>query len=417
MTVRMIEQARRCALILLFSVAVAHEARAQANVGMGPLTATLAETEPTTGVLSAGPVKMAPGIVIREIGWDSNVFDETEAEGPKSDFVLAATPDVAMFSRLRFVKVSAYAGSELTYYKQYQSEQSIGHAVRGRVDFLLSRVRPFIGAGETKTRTRPNGEIDARANRKERELSGGLAFELAVHSAVYGSAIKTSTAFRSTQEDGIDLGQALTRDGIEYNGGVRTDLTPLATLIVSAGVREDTFRFDSLRNADNRQATATLRIGAEAVVTGAVSVSFNDFKAVDPLVKPYRGLTGSVALAYSLLEVGRLGLAAGRRQEYSFDAAEAYYLENSVNLTYNHRLFGAVDAQVRGGRAVFDYGFRAGNPPHTDTLDTVEGGLGYNLRNRTRISINYEYARRRSPALADRNYDRRRAYLAWTYAL
>lgn len=416
MTVARITGAGRAALMLAGLLVLATNAAAQAAVGSGPLTTTLADTEPTTGVLSMGPVKLAPGIVIREIGWDGNVFDETEEEGPKSDFVLAAMPDVAAFSRLRFFKISAYAGSELTYYRTYQSEQSIGHAVRGRVDVLLSRVRPFLGAGQTKTRTRPNGEITARANRTEDELSGGVAFELGANSAVYGATIRTKSSFKDAFEESLDLAQSLTREGVEYSGGVRTDLTPLAALTVSAGVREDTFRFLPVRNADSRLVTATLKLDAAAVVTGVVTVGFNDFKAVDPKIKPYRGLTGAVALAYSLLEVGRLALIASRRQEYSFDAAEAYYLENGFSLGYNHRLLGAIDAQVRGGRAVFDYGFREGVPPHTDTLDTVEGGVGYNLRNRTRVSFNYEYARRRSPALADRNYDRRRVYLAWTYA-
>ena len=416
MSVARIDAVSRTALVLVGVLAFATSAGAQAAVGSGPLTSTLADTEPTAGVLSMGPVKLAPGIVIREIGWDSNVFDETEAEGPKSDFVLAAMPDVAAFSRLRFFKVSAYAGSELTYYHKFQSEQSIGHAVRGRVDFLLSRVRPFIGGGHTKTRTRPNGEITARANRREEELSGGIAFELGAHSAVYGATIRTKATFKDSREEDVDLGRSLTREGVEYSGGVRTDLTPLAALTFSAGVREDTFPFLPLRNADTRLAAATLKIDPAAVVTGVVVVGFNDFKAVDPRVKPFRGLTGSVGLAYSLLEVGRLGLIASRRQEYSFDEAEAYYLENAISLAYNHRLFGNVDAQIRGGRAVFDYGFREGTPPHTDTLDTVETGVGYNLRTRTRVSFNYEYARRRSPALAERNYDRRRVYLSWTYA-
>jgi len=204
---------------------------------------------------------------------------------------------------------------------------------------------------------------------------------------------------------------------VEYSGGVRTDLTPLTALTVSAGVREDTFRFLPLRNADTRIATAALKLDAAAVVTGVVTAGFNDFKAVDPRVRPFRGLVGSVALAYPLLEVGRLDLVATRRLEYSFDAAEAYYLENAISLAYNHRLVGPFDAQVRGGRASFDYGNREGSPPHTDTLDTVETGVGYNLRNRTRVSFNYEYARRRSPALADRNYNRRRVFLAWTFAI
>ena len=417
MTVRRIDEVRCTALMLMAMLAIANVAGAQSTVGAGPLTSTLADTEPTVGVLSVGPIKLAPGLVIREIGWDSNVFDETEAEGPKDDFVLAAMPDVSMFSRLRFFRLSGYAGSELNYYRQYQSEQSIGHAVRGRVDVLLSRVRPFLGAGHTKTRTRPNGEITTRANRTEQELSGGVAFELGPRSSVYGTTIRTKSTFRDAFEEDLDLGQSLTREGVEYSAGVRTELTPLTAFTVTAGVREDTFRFLPLRNADIRIATASLRLDAAAVVTGVVTVGFNDFKAVDPRIKPFRGVTGSAALAYPLLEVGRLALIAARRQEYSFDAADAYYLENSISLAYNHRLFGAFDAQVKGGRASFDYGFREGRPPHTDTLDTVETGVGYNLRNRTRVSFNYEYARRRSPALADRNYDRRRVFLAWTFAI
>ena len=404
------------ALAVMSLLAFAHAAAAQSAVGTGPLTATLADAEPVAGVLSIGPVRLAPGIVVREIGWDSNVFDETKAEVPKEDFVAAFTPDVAMFSRLRFLKVSAYAGAELTYYQKYESERSFGHLVRGRVDVLLSRVRPFFGAGQNKTRTRPNGEIDVRADRKEEELSGGLAFELGTHSSVYASAVQVSNRYENALNDGVNLGESLSRDSMEYSGGVKTDLTPLTSLTVSGSVREDTFRSNPLRNADSRMATATIKFGAEAVVTGAVIVALTDFKAVDPRIEPYRGLTGSVALAYSLLEVGRLGLIALRRQEYSFDTAEGYYLENSVNLTYNHRLFGAIDAQVHGGRGTFKYGFRAGIPAHTDTLDTVDGGVGYNLRNRTRISLNYEYARRRSPALAERNYGRKRAFLAWSYA-
>lgn len=416
MTVHNVAGACRRALACLSLLAFAHTAAAQSAVGTGPLTSTLADAEPTTGVLSIGPVKVAPGIVVREIGWDSNVFDETKEEGPKEDFVAALTPDVAMFSRLRFVRVSVYAGAEMTYYQKYESERSFGHLLRGRVDLLLSRVRPFFGAGQNKTRTRPNGEIDTRADRKEQELSGGLAFELGAHSAVYGSAVQMSNRYENALNDGVDIGETLSRDSMDYSGGLKTDLTPLTSVTVAGSVREDTFLFDPLRNADNRMITATLKFGAEAVVTGAVIVALTDFKAVDPLIEPYRGLTGSVALAYSLLEVGRLGLIALRRQEYSFDKAEGYYLENSVNLTYNHRLFGAVDAQVHGGHGIFQYGFRAGVPAHTDTLDTVDGGVGYNLRNRTRISLNYEYAHRRSPALAERNYDRKRAFLAWSYA-
>lgn len=139
-------------------------------------------------------------------------------------------------------------------------------------------------------------------------------------------------------------------------------------------------------------------------------------QSIDPLTKPYRGFTGGAAIDYPFLEVGRVTFTANRGIEYSFDAAEAYYVENSLSLMYTHRLFGSVDAQVRGAKSLFDYNARLDTPPHKDTLASAGGSLGYNLRNRTRIAVNYEYARRRSVEIVSRNYDRRRIFLSWSFA-
>lgn len=391
-------------------------AAAQSAVGSGPLTGTLTDTEPIAGVLSLGRLKVAPGITVREIGFDDNVFDEVESESPKSDYVLSAMPDISMFTLLRFVRVSAYAGSELTYYQKYTSERSSGYAGRARADILLSRVRPFVGAGRTQTRTRPNGEIDVRANRVEEELSGGMAFDLSAHSLIYASAFKSTSFYEAALQDGVDLSGALSREGVNYQGGLKTDLTPLLSVQLFGSYQEDRFRSEPIRNSTATGGTAVLRFAPEAVVTGQVTVSYRDMRFVDPKLKPFRGVIGSAAMTYPLLEVGRFTVTLQRGVEYSFDLAEAYYLENSGTVTYTHRLFGEVDVQGKAARSLFDYSARPTEPPHQDTLDTAAGSLGYNLRNRTRIALNYEYSRRRSPAFPDRNYQRRRVYLSWLFA-
>jgi Putative beta-barrel porin 2 len=391
-------------------------ASAQSSVGGGPLTSTLPETEPTVGVLTVGGVRFAPGLTVQEIGWDSNVFDEPTIKSPKEDFVAAVQPDVSAFARLRLFRISAYAGSELTYYRKYESERSVGHAARARVDMLLSRVRPFIGIGETETRTRPNGEIDTRADRQETELSGGLAFDLSPNSLVYGSAFQAKTTYENAFEDGVDLGRSMTRESDNYQGGLKTDITSLLSVQLFASYQDDRFEFEPIRNAESWLGTATFRFAPDAVVSGLVTISYRDMSFVDPEVSPYRGLVGTVSLIYPVLEIGRLSVALTRGVEYSFDTQEAYYLQQSATVAYTHRLFGEVDAQVRGSWASFDYDARINLPSHTDTLDMAGGSIGYNLRNRTRIALNYEYARRRSPAFADRNYERRRAFLSWQFA-
>ena len=390
---------------------------AQSAVGAGPLTGTLADTEPTTSVLEIGPVKVAPGVTVREIGYDDNVFDESEAESPKSDFVAAATPDVSFFTRLRFVRLSAYAGAELTYYHEYESERSVGYNGRARVDVLLSRLRPFFGFGQIETRTRPNGEVDVRANRIEDEFSGGLAFDLSAHSLVYGSTAISSTDYDEALQDGVDLSQTLSRDATGHQLGLKTDLTPLLSVQLYGSYQEDDFPKEPLRNAKSVSGNASFRFAPDAVVTGLVNVAYRDIEYADPGVQPFRGVVGSVALTYPLLEIGRLTGSYQRGVEYSFDTVDAYYVENSGTLIYTQRLFGEVDLQGKIARSVFDYSARETEPPRKDTLDTAAGSLGYNLRNRTRIALNYEYARRRSPVIAERNYQRRRVFLSWLFAL
>lgn len=399
--------------MLLMVLALPRAAGAQAY-GSGPLTSTLTETEPTAGVFNLGRVKLAPGLTIGELGYDSNVFDE--AEDPKEDWVFRGSPDVAIFSMVRFAKLSAHAASNLAYYKTYTSERSVGHDVGARLEMMLSRFRPFIGAGTTRDRTRPNGEIDVRADRRQDELSGGIAFELGPHSLVYGSAVRYRSEFENGTEEGIDLPTTLNHDRSAYSAGVRTDVTPITTLTVSGSLERDEFESLPLRNSENRTINAALRIGAEAAIAGVVTVGYSDTQPVDPLIERFRGFVGQAALTYSFLEIGRLSWTINRGFQYSFDEAEAYYKETTMLLSYTHRILGDVDAQVRGSKSLFDYGFRAGLPARRDTLDSVAGSVGYNLRNRTRISLNYEVARRRSPAFAQRNYDRTRAFITWLYA-
>ena len=394
----------------------AGRASAQSSVGQGPLTTSLPDVEPTVGVLTLGPVKVAPGLTIRELGWDSNVFDEAPEESPKSDWVVAAQPDISAFSRLPIVRLSGYAGSELTYYKTYESERSVGYSVRGRADFLFSRIRPFIGGGSAETRERPNGEIDTRADRQLSEVSGGVAFDLSPTSLIYGSGFRSNEDYENAFEDGVDLSQTLTREVQNYQAGLKTDITPLLSLQVFGSYQEDTFPFEPARDSDSRLATAIFSFDPEAVVTGSINLTFRDMEFADGGLEDYRGFTGSAAIIYPFLEIGRFAVALKRGVEYSFDSLEGYYVEQAVNASYTHRLFGEVDAQIRGGHATFEYDARETEPAHTDTLDAVGASVGYNLRNRTRLALNYEYARRRSPVLTKRNYDRRRAYLSWLFA-
>jgi len=409
---------RRSAAILLmllgWAAAIPSRAEAQGPVGAGPLTGSLTATEPVTGVLRLGRIRLAPGITVREIGYDSNVFDE--GENPKEDFVATVIPDASAFMRLRFVQLSVYGGVDLNYFNTYRDQNSAGYSTRGRADLLISRLRPYVGIARNSARLRPNAEIDVRANRTESELSTGVAFELAVHSQVYAGASEYETDYLDSVEDGVPL-TSLNRKARDYTAGVRSDLTPYLTATLSGSYREDRF-VNPVRNGDSRFGTVSLRIGSEAVISGVASLSYNDYRPIGTsTVRPYQGVTGSGSITYSFIELARFNGTYNRSLEYSFDEADALYLDNTFTLSMTNRLFGNVDVQVRGARSTFDYAFSEVVPEHTDTLETLGASVGYNLRNRTRVSLNYEFSRRRSDLNTIRDYDKTRIYLAWMFSI
>jgi hypothetical protein len=233
---------------------------------------------------------------------------------------------------------------------------------------------------------------------------------------VFAAVIETDVDYEDAFEDGVSLEQSLSHTGTDYTGGLRTALTPLTSLQLSGGVKKDKFRFDPSRNGETWSGSASFSFDRSAVINGVASFGYEDYSPNDPLVEKYRGWTANVALGYPFLDIGRFNFGLQHGIEYSFDVEEGYYVNNSFSLAYTQRLFGEVDLQVAGTRAAFDYGNREGAQTRQDTLDSINGNLGYNLRNRSRVSVNYELTERQSPAIAARNYVRRRIYLSWLVA-
>jgi hypothetical protein len=397
-------------------LAVAVPARGQSNVGAGPLTMVLPDTEPAASVLSWGPVRLAPGLQIREVGYDTNVF--FEAEDPKEDWMASAMPDLLAYTRLRLFRISAYAGVDFTYYGTYASERSVSDQYRGRVDVLLSKIRPFVGGGYVTERTKPNGEINVRADRLETELSGGVAFDWSPTSRVYGAAGRVATEYRPTEQyEGVALDQSLNRDAYAYSAGFQTALTPLTSLTLKGSLSQDRFRESPERDADTAEVSGEFVFSPQAVLRGTARVGFKDFRANDPAVDPYTGVVLGAGLIVPIMDTARFDFGVLRDTQYSFDEAEAYYVENTFDVTYTHLIFGSVDVQGRGAWSRFDYGNREGQAARRDSLTTWLVGVGYNLQNRTRMSVQFEDARRRSPELAERNYSRRRLFFSWSYTL
>ena len=224
-----------------------------------------------------------------QLGVDTNIFRTTRR---REDFVATVTPEVNLFLRPRSMRVLGYFGTDFNYFQTYADERYVAPTTRLRAEFLLSRLRPYVGVARIDTRDRPNREIDARARHVDTELGGGIVFELSPASFVYAAVTRQSTDYRPGERfAGIDLEASLDRDTTSLDAGIRLSLTPLTSLSVVATRAVDRFVFDPTRDATSQSVWAEFAFAPDAIFRGTARVRFRRFTPDSRAVGGFQGLT------------------------------------------------------------------------------------------------------------------------------
>ena len=386
-------------------------APASARAQSGPFTASISMREPANVAFRIGPVLISPHLNLPELGYDSNVFDETV--NPKTDWTVRFTPDLTAYARSGVIQFEVSAASEMTYFHEYESERSMGRQFKGRLDATLSRVKPWVAAAYIDLHNRPTREIDLRARHNEQEFSGGVAFDVTSIAALYGMAAFTDSRFDEDENfKGINLDQSLSRRDRYYSAGMRLQATPFTKLRFELTTADTMFVNSPGRDTTTESATVHVEFAPEAILTGSAHVGYERFEPDDPAIADYRGLVSGGTLKYTILESATLETTLERRVQYSFETARQYYLESGIDVIYTQRIGGPLDVQGVISRRWLDY--TRTTPGLRPNVDRAGAGLGYNLRDRSRIGINFEYEERVDELRPDRTYARRRFFGTYT---
>jgi hypothetical protein len=341
------------------------------------------------------------------------VFNDDTA--PRQDFVVKFAPKLDLFGDFGVLGLAAEAGTTFTYYHRFESERSIAEQVRGRLTARLSRVRPWIGAASVRSNER-TVEIDARAKRSDRELAAGVQFDVSPLATLMVSANRLDVAYSDDDAyQGTSLGEELNRMTDTVSASLRFQATPLTTLTFTGYVGRDTFEFARARDAESRGGEVAVNFGDEAVIRGRLSAGFRDYDPVDPSLAGFRGLTGRGGFTTVFPWRAILGADYVRDLQYSYDEAEGYYVENGADVVYTQRIGGPFDVQVKVGRHALNYSARVASPEHTEVLRTYQGGVGYSVDGGSRVGINYEFADRVGDTTVARPFSRRRLFGSFTY--
>jgi hypothetical protein len=367
------------------------------------------------GVLKFGPITIRPTFMVRNVGRDNNVFNETV--NPKKDFTMTLSPAAELVFQPRRLKVTYTQATDYVYFRTYKEERGANQSSSLRADLDLGVLQPYIGTGGINTKARLNHEIDERARHNDRSYIAGVTLKLFTSTSVRVGVRQLTTRFEDGEEfRGQRLADTLNSRLESVEGTLGIALTPLTSVGVQVAKERQVFDLARERDSDTLRVMPTLTFSPLGLINGSVALGYRKFTARDPATPAYSGFVAAVGTGVTLFDNHHVNVSLIRDLNYSYDRETPYFVGTSATLTWTYAVAGPFDIKLSATRDRMHYrgaGVLAG--ADEDNYDEYGAGLGYRFRRRLRIGVQGDYVRRDSDKASERNYDNNRIYgtLTW----
>lgn len=308
-----------------------------------------------TTLFKLGPVRIYPVINFREIGYDSNIFRETQAQEPTKDFTFTFSPEV-QFNLLvgnSFV-LSFVENPEYIFYSDQTDLRGFYNSF-----FIESRLRVFYGfvlSGRytnSDLRYRPWGEFVERVNEQQQGYSASFFYEGSDNTILGVSAQHHSINYTniSDPDQVSSFGQRLNRDVTQISAELYYEILSEISFFVRSIYSDYTFEFEETRFKDSHsfQISSGLIFPILGDIKGQFSLGYKQLVPHSVDKKGFSGLIGDTTLEY---QRGRFRLRATYRRDTPFSiwtdsiyyiqdwvgTGVSYYLTSFLRLDYNFTL-------------------------------------------------------------------------------
>jgi hypothetical protein len=396
---------RRAAWLLLAMATLASgEARAQ-------------DTNPPELVRhQLGPMVISPTITLRDLGIDTNVYNDASPDPPK-DFAFTIVPAFTATVGRGRASLDLSSATELVYFAQQRSERSVNEDFLATARFNLRRIVPLVEFGYLNTRERVSAEVDERARRIEERAAVGLDVIVTpkLSAIVRGDITRSRYNAEGSFSDRY-LAYELNRDTPILSAGVRYVLTPLTSLAVTTEVSEIRFAESSDKNTDSRLTQVSVELNPRALISGAARVGYQSFELLSAEAPDFGGVVGSGNLLYRLQPGTALGFTYDRSVSYSFLPDQPYYVRQGFGVLLRRQIVPQWSLTFNGER--YQHQYTGVALALDEQAERVAGGgvtLGYDIGPRTRFTAGLSYQNRKSD-FENRSYDGLRVGTSIVYA-
>jgi putative beta-barrel porin BBP2 len=366
------------------------------------------------GTVTLGPFRVTPSLIVKDMGVDDNVFNESV--NPKRDYTVTVTPRADVAFRMRRLRLGYSTATEYVYYRTYRSERGTNTSSLARMDVDLGYLKPYATIQGVNTRARLNSEIDARARHRDLLYGAGIALKIASRTSLLVNGTQGKVAYDPDAEKfrGVDLRQSFDGRRRSIDVGIGIALTPLTTFTMVVAREQQRFALSSARDSNAWRVSPTVSFSPSGLLTGSATVGYRRFHTLSASLADFSGLVSLVNVGATIYGRHQVDARFSRDVQYSYDVATAYYLGTGGTVTWTYLLAGPIDVRGVVGRNQNDYTV-AGDALGHERLTTYGGGVGYRFSNRARLGVNADWSRRESTKSAERNYRNHRIFAGLTW--
>lgn len=376
------------------------------------------EPDPSeTARFRAGALRFTPSIVLSNLGFDNNVFNEEQ--DPKRDTTAAIGPGIDLWLKAGPSRLSGKASGQYLYFNKYDSQRSWNTNAEGRWELPLSRISPYVGGLTSNTKDRPGFEIDSRVRLRRHQLGLGTLVRLSGKTSVVLGAEKGDLRYdRNDLFLADQIARTLDRNVTTETAQLRVRLTPLTAFVVRSEAQQDRFITETDRDANSIKVMPGFDLRPEALISGRVFVGVRRFNALRNDVPDFTGVAADVEATY-IRNATQFQLRVSRDLLYSYELLQPYYAQIDSGLAVTQRVSRHWDLVGRADWQSLQYQNLVSSQlaERTDHSWRFGSSLGYRIAETLRVGLDANYYRRRTAALILRNYEGLRVGASFSYGL
>jgi len=382
-------------------------------LGAGTVAAaTLEDDFPTVGTFHWGPFRVRPYFLLRNTGYDSNVF--LEDSSPSSDFT--STPEVGLRMFSLFRNRGVIQVEEILDYVWYAANQDLNHfnnAFQSRGAYYMKRGLAFVEIRAISLRERPSTEIDYRVRRRERSLGTGWKF-VWPHSSLQFRLGRDTYEYEAGDQAGQEIPVALNRleQRITVTGSKK--ILPKTDFLMEWEGKRIDFETEPVDpNQDSDSSSRRLSIGflfdPSAYIKGSLMFGVERLVPDARAREGYDGPVGEGLLVYRITGLTSLEMRGRKEVDFTTALNNVYYTDAAYGATLTQAISDRVAAEAGFDREKVDFPVettscflddngqtQCESGLRTDWIRAYFAGVGFRMSNLTHIGLRVGEWRRES---------------------